>query len=265
MMIAGRSGGSVPVVPAKRDPRARLRLFCLPYAGGGASIFRDWTVALPSEVVVHPIQLPGREGRLDEPPPTEIHSLMQSLAKTLEGFLDLPFAIFGHSFGALIGFELARLLRAQYAAEPVHLFTSACRSPQSPHTQRRIGLLSDELLLDALQRRYGAASLLFQYPELRPVLLPTIRADILMHETYVYQDDEPLSCPISVFGGLHDTEILYQDLRAWRVHTRSTFSLRMLPGGHLFLHAQRSRLLRTVRDDLIRHFGTPAGDGDDER
>ena len=121
----------------KPNPLARLRLFCLPYAGGSALIFRAWSNALPADIEVCPIQLPGRSTRSKEQPFTEISALIQVLAQALSSLLDRPFAIFGHSLGALIGFELARQLRRQYSLSPVRLFVSGGRAPQESRRDSR--------------------------------------------------------------------------------------------------------------------------------
>jgi surfactin synthase thioesterase subunit len=116
-------------------PKARLRLFCFPYAGGGASLYRGWSKALPLEVEVCSIQLPGREDRLREAPITSISLLVQALSYAIRPYLDRPFAFWGHSMGALIAFELARQLRREVMPEPGHLFVSGRGAPQVPNSR----------------------------------------------------------------------------------------------------------------------------------
>src|SRR5205085_9026436 len=119
-----------------RNEDAALRLLCLPYAGGAADIFRSWANVFPPTIEVCPIQLPGRGGRLLEPPFTNLSLLVETLTSELLPYLDKPFALFGHSMGAIIVFELARQLRSKKINEPLHLFVSAWRAPQIPRRER---------------------------------------------------------------------------------------------------------------------------------
>jgi medium-chain acyl-[acyl-carrier-protein] hydrolase len=204
--------------------------------------------------------LPGREGRFVEPPFTAMHPLVHSLAASLESRLTLPFAFFGHSMGALVGFELARELRRRRGLEPVHLFVSGCRAPRIPNPHPPIHVLPEDRFLEELQGQYGPASaMLFENAALRALMMPTIRADITLSETYVYSDDEPFHCPISAFGGLHDAAVLYHDLRAWSAHTDGPMNMRMLPGDHFFIKSSRRELLRALSDDLASQLAQLAG------
>ena len=232
----------------KPDPKAQLRLFCFPYAGAGALIFRNWTDGLPREVEVCPIQLPGRGTRLAEPPFTKLSCLIEALARALVPLLDKPFAFFGHSLGALIAFELARQIRRQYGVHPVRLFASAGRAPQIPHRAPPIHTLPDNEFLAELRRLNGTPRELLDHKELMAVMLPILRADFALYETYLYSNEPPLNCPISVFGGLQDRRVNESDLEAWRSQTSASFSLRMFPGDHFFL--KEPLLLRALSQEL---------------
>src|SRR5271170_5577451 len=139
----------------KSDPKAQLRLFCFPYAGAGALIFHKWSDALPREVEVCPIQLPGRGARLTEPPFTKLSCLIEALVRALDPLLDMPFAFFGHSLGALVGFELARELRRLARPQPVRLVVSAARAPRIPRRDRPIHALPEADLRVELSRLNG--------------------------------------------------------------------------------------------------------------
>jgi medium-chain acyl-[acyl-carrier-protein] hydrolase len=232
----------------KPDPKARLRLFCFPYAGAGALIFRKWSDALPRDIEVCPIQLPGRGTRLTEPPFTKLSCLIEALTRALDPLLDKPFAFFGHSLGALIGFELARQIRRQYGAHPVRLFVSAGRAPQIPHRAPPIHTLPDNQFLAELRRLNGTPRELLDHEELIEVMLPILRADFALYETYLYSTEPPMNCPICTFGGLQDRRVSASDLEAWRSQTSASFSLRMFPGGHFFL--KEPLLLEALSQEL---------------
>jgi medium-chain acyl-[acyl-carrier-protein] hydrolase len=231
-------------------PQARLRLFCFPYAGGSASIFRNWSSALPGDVEVWPVQLPGRASRFTEYPFTDLSALIQVLAQTLSPVLDMPFAIFGHSLGALIGFELAREFRKQYDVNPIRLFVSAACAPQVPHRGASIHVLPEREFVTEVRRLNGTPAEILDNKEIREIMLPLLRADFALYETHVYAAELPLKCPISAFGGLRDNRVSRSDLEAWCDQTTTSFSLRMFPGDHFFLNTTQPLLLQILSQEL---------------
>jgi medium-chain acyl-[acyl-carrier-protein] hydrolase len=234
----------------KPNPQARLRLFCFPYAGTGASIFRTWSDGLPAEVEVCPVEFPGRGTRLMETPFTQLSPLVQALAQALVPLLDKPFAFFGHSLGALVGFELARQLRRQSGVQPVRLFVSADRAPQVPHRDRPIHALPEGEFLAELRRLNGIPGKVLEEVELMQIMLPVLRADFAVYETYMCSTEPPLNCPISTFGGLQDHRVSRGDLEAWRDQTSVSFSLRMFPGDHFFWNTTQPLLLQALSQEL---------------
>ena len=243
------AAGFDPWISFRKPGReARLRLFCFPYAGAGAVIFRTWSDDLPGDVEVCPVQLPGRGTRLMEPPFTQLPPLVEALAEALVPLLDKPFAFFGHSLGALVSFELARRLRSQYGVHPARLFVSASRAPQVPHRGPPAHTLPEKDFLAELQRLNGTPSELLEHEELMEIMLPLLRADFAVYETYVYSTELPLNCPISAFGGLQDRNVNNSDLEAWRAQTSGSFSLRMFPGDHFFL--RQPLFLRVLSQEL---------------
>ncbi|NES24802.1 MAG: thioesterase [Symploca sp. SIO3E6] len=233
------------------NSQAHLRLFCFPYAGGGASIFRLWAKELPSEIEVFPVQLPGRERRLRESPFSEISPLLQTLMQVLPHYLDRPFAFFGYSMGALISFELVRQLRRQNLPLPSHLLVSGRRAPQIPYQKPFTHQLSDADFIEDLRQKGGTPEAVLNNPELMQLFMPIMRADLGLNETYSYTTEPPLDCPISVLGSLEDTEVSREQLDAWREHTTGSFSLQMFPGNHFFLiNEGRSLLLQAISDKL---------------
>jgi medium-chain acyl-[acyl-carrier-protein] hydrolase len=234
----------------KPRPQARLRLFCFPYAGGGALTYRTWADGLPADVEVCPIQLPGRGTRLGELLFTQLSPLIQALAQALLPLLDKPFAFFGHSLGALVSFELARQLRRQYGVQPVRLFVSASRAPQLPHRGLPVHTLPEGDFLAELRHLNGTPREVLDHEELMQIALPVLRADFAVYETYVYVAELPLNCSISAFGGLRDRTVSQSDLEAWREQTRDSFSLQMFPGDHFFLNITHPLLLRVLSQEL---------------
>jgi medium-chain acyl-[acyl-carrier-protein] hydrolase len=231
-------------------PRARLRLFCIAHAGGGASAFRGWADALPAEVEVMPVQLPGRENRVAERPFDRLEPLVDTLADVLQSMHTLPFAVFGHSNGALIGFHLARVLRARGRPGPVHLFASGRRAPDLPSDRGPTYHLPDDAFLAELEELGGLPQVVLEHKELLSLLMPVMRADVAIHETYVHREEPPLECPITAYGGLSDPKVSREQLQGWERHTRGPFVMRTFPGGHFYLQDDRAATLRTLSADL---------------
>lgn len=234
------------------NTKAALRLFCFPYAGGGSLSFRNWAKDLPSTVEICPIELPGRGFRLHEPAFTRLEPLVQAIAEALIPYLDRPFSFFGHSMGALLSFELARFLRRNNQLLPAHLFVSGRRSPQIPSSNAPTYDLPEPDFLLELRRLNGTPTEVLDNAELMQLLLPTLRADLAVVETSIYQKEVPLDCPITAFGGYEDSEASIDMLLAWREQTNAAFALHMLQGDHFFLHSARSPLLELLSQDLLQ-------------
>jgi medium-chain acyl-[acyl-carrier-protein] hydrolase len=201
-------------------------------------------------VEVCSVQPPGREHRLREDPYTDFVSYVESLTDALEQWTDLPSVFFGHSLGALTSFECARRLRGRGAAGPRVLFVSGCRAPQTPMREARVHDLPDDLFLGELRRLNGTPQEALEHPELMALLLPVVRADFTVYESYEYRPDEPLECPIHAFGGDRDEREKEADLAGWREQTRSPFSARLFPGDHFFLHAAQPALVQAITREL---------------
>jgi medium-chain acyl-[acyl-carrier-protein] hydrolase len=233
-------------------PAAKLKLFCFAYAGGGASVFRDWGHLLPAEIEVWAVQLPGRETRLRESAMTRLQPLVADISQAIAPHCDRPFALFGHSMGGLLSFEVARYVRRKYGISPVHLLVSGARAPQIPAPNPPIHALPQAEFLEELKQFNGTPIAVLQNVELMELLLPALRADFEIIETYIYTAEPPLSCPISAFGGTEDLKVCHNQLQAWEMHTNQ-FSLQYLPGDHFFLHSARSLLLNHIIAQLHHH------------
>jgi medium-chain acyl-[acyl-carrier-protein] hydrolase len=240
---------------AKSESRA-VRMFCFPFAGGGASIFRDWSQHLPAAVDVVPIQLPGRENRWGEDSYSEIGGLIRSLVDVLAPLSQSPYLLFGHSMGAIVSFELAREFRRRGLSGPVHLFVSSSRAPHLSDTAPQIHLLPDDEFVDAICRQMnGIPDEILQTPQLLSVLLPTLRADVKLCETYVYKRAEPLACPITAYGGVEDTKANPAQIRAWKEHTKTRFQCVLFPSGHFYFQNAQQRFFRVLSSEISRTLG----------
>ncbi len=224
------------VLIPKPLPSARLRIFCLPYAGGSSTVFRSWPEVLQPDIEVAFIQLPGRGARFRETPLTNAGTAVQQLAEALQNFLDKPYMLFGHSLGALLSFELLRELRRLGQPEPAHLCVCARPAPHLPNERTPIHKLPDPLLVTEVQRRYGGIpQAILNDPEMLQLFLPILRADLEMLETYAYMPDPPFNCDITAYGGYQDLLVSKADLAAWETHTLGNFSQHMFPGNHFFV------------------------------
>jgi medium-chain acyl-[acyl-carrier-protein] hydrolase len=240
--------------PAPRRP-ASARLFCFPYAGVGASVFRQWPAGLPVEFEVCAVQLPGRANRLHEPAVASIQALVDVLVHVMTPHLDLPFAFFGHSMGAVLAFEVARGL-ASRGVPPSHLIVSGRRPPHIPDLAPPLHGLPDPEFVAEINRRYGGIHPeIFKNRDILALLLPCLRADIAALETHRPTPGSPLACPISAFGGADDPLTPRVHLDAWRGETTGTLEVCVFPGGHFYIEPQRDRVLAELSATLAPMLG----------
>lgn len=238
------------IAHSKPNTNAKLRLFCFPYAGCGASAFSSWSESLTSNVEICPIELPGHGCRIAEHPFNLLEPLIKELARAILPHLNKPFAFFGHSMGGLVSFELAHLLRKDYNLSPVHLFISGRHAPQIPESKPPIHYLPEPEFINELRSLNGTPEGVLENAELMKLFLPILRADFAALETYVYTPKPRLNCPITILGGLQDYEVSCEGLEAWREQTKANFSMQMFQGDHFFIHSARSLLLQFLGREL---------------
>ena len=234
------------VICPKPNPVAALRLFCFPYAGGSSFIFRTWSNYLPASVEVCAIELPGRGRQMQLAPFHKMEPLVDAIASAIYPYLDKPFAFLGHSMGGLVSFEVARFLHKQYDIHPVHLFISGRRPPHIPDLHPPIHNLPEPAFIEELRHLNGTPSTVLENAELMQLFLPILRADFAVLETYIYTPELPLECPLTVFGGLQDSEVSCDELQAWREQTKADFNLHIFPGDHFFMHSAQSLVLEQL-------------------
>lgn len=235
--------------PGKQAP---FRLFTLPFAGGGASIYRQWGKQLPA-VEVLAVRLPGREARMSEPALTRIEDVVAQVAAAMLPYLDRPFAIFGHSLGGLVAYELSHYLREQGLPLPSCLMVSAFRAPNRPKLRRDIHQLPSSEFLRELQDYGGLPEPVLNSPELLNLILPTLRADFTVLETWRYRERNPLNCPLSAFCATDDYVVTPAEMQEWRQQTNRGFDLHELPGSHFFSPSHESSLLALIGGILRQH------------
>ncbi|WP_420643176.1 thioesterase II family protein [Candidatus Leptofilum sp.] len=234
---------------AKPNEQAALRLFCLPHAGGGAGTYRTWVDWLAPDIEVLPVQLPGRETRFLERPYQTIESLLDDLTTAIRPLLNKPFAFFGHSLGALVGFELARRLR-QDGVVPRQLFVSGYGAPHLLVKLPPMHHLDDVAFVAALRELDTVPTAVLENEELLGLLLPMLRADFAVYEGYIYYKEPPLSCPIIILGGEADPLVPAENLAAWATHTTQPGEMHLIPGGHFYLQGQETAVLQIIRQSL---------------
>jgi medium-chain acyl-[acyl-carrier-protein] hydrolase len=199
---------------------------------------------------VCPVELPGHGRRVSEPPVRDARELAAAISSALVPFLDVPFALFGHSMGALLAFEVAQTLRRRGAAEPECLFVSGRGAPQAPVERRRLSELPDAPFVDEVKKLNGTPPELFEDAELAELVLPILRADFALCESYRYEPLGPLTCPLVAFGGIEDAGVTRTSLLAWREQTTASFTLRMMPGDHFFIRTATTAVLDEVSSRL---------------
>ena len=232
---------------------AAVRLFCFPFAGAGASMYRDWQSALPGEVEVCAVQWPGRESRLREAAFTRMTPLVSATVTAMQPLLDRPFALFGHSLGALAAFEVAKKLRAQGLPAPKLLIVSGCKAAaRHMPPERPTHRLPDDAFREEIARFGGTAPQVLANDELMQVIEPILRADFAVLETYLYEQTNPLQIPMLAVGGLADTLAPLDLLGEWQNETSSHFRLQALPGDHFFIQSARDELLEIIGGELQR-------------
>ena len=209
-------------------------------------MFHQWQTCVPRDIDLCPIQLPGREDRHTEPCATDLSDLVHQLAGAMAPHLDFPFALYGHSMGALIVFELARRLRTQGLPAPVHLFVSGRRAPHIAPAVAPIHELPRAEFLYEVQRYGRMPPAILTEHELMNAVVPRLRADFQLLERYEYVHQKPLDSPISAFAGTNDRSVGRRDIEEWGVHTSRSFSVRMMPGDHFFPQQFGSDLLRLI-------------------
>lgn len=229
-----------------------VRLACFAHAGGNPAVFRRWSGGLAPDVEMWLATLPGRGRRSREPLPDSWSPLIAEFADRISSDVAPPVALFGHSFGALVAFEVARELH-RIDRPPAHLFVSGREAPTAAN---RVDLpADDESLMDHVDRLYGGIpASVREVPELVEHFAPLLRSDLRLLRDYVYRSTAPLPCPITAMLGTGDPAVTEQGLIEWRHQTSAAFDTCTFPGGHFYWDEQEDAVLGSIRRRVPRRI-----------
>ncbi len=246
------------IIRTRKVENPRMRLFCLPYFAGGASIFNTWHESLPDDIEICAVQFPGREERGDEKAYDDVTELVKRMTEIVEPLLTSPIAFYAHSSGAGIALEWARYLRKEKDVHPVKFMVGGWRSPDLVSPFKFLDKIADDEVykeknipnIKGHLRSLEIPESVIDNKEVFNEMLPALRADILLGKRYKYYDDAPLNCPITAFAGTNDTVFSEDQIKAWKKHTSSQFNFRRVNGGHLFCRDNKEELLEFLMNEL---------------
>jgi medium-chain acyl-[acyl-carrier-protein] hydrolase len=228
----------------------RLRLICFPYAGGSAAIYHQWPTRTTADIELLAVQYPGRATRLREPLCKSLDLLLDDTEQAITPLLNKPFAFFGHSMGATVAYELTRRLHAAQKPLPIHLFLSGRSAPHLPAVKPPVHQLPDDEFIASMRNLNGTPTELLEHAELMEMMLPIIRSDFQLLETWEYRPTPPFNIPMSVFGGIGDDGVPLENLDAWAACTTGKMKRHMFPGDHFFLQQQYPAMLNIINRAL---------------
>jgi surfactin synthase thioesterase subunit len=227
----------------------KINLYCIPYAGGSFYAYREFERYMADFIRMIPLELPGRGKRFKEPLLTDIYEMVDDLFHQIKMSLHEPYAIYGHSLGALLGYLLVKKIIEKDFNKPVHLFFSGRQGP-SLMRGRKLHLLPKKALIDQLISFGGIPDELLREQQLIDFFEPIIRADFKAHETYQYEKSQPVATPLTVMAGLHDKETTYDEAMTWQEVTTETITIRQFPGGHFFIFNNLSEIAMIFSEQL---------------
>lgn len=230
----------------KPNPNAKCRLFCFHHSGGSASAYFKWIAHISSDVELIATQFPGREDRFSEPLVYKFEDIISSLNEEFNLYKDKPFFVFGHSLGALVGFEFINAIKKCYSVDPCCLIVSAARAPHLTYKRPPLSQLSDNLLVEKLKTYDGINDDILSNTDLLNLFLPIIRSDFQLLEGYHYDRSEPLQCNLLAFSGADDRSVSQEEISSWSTYTRGDFHHLSFAGRHFFLKSHEKTILQIL-------------------
>jgi surfactin synthase thioesterase subunit len=251
------NGNAVEYIRLRGASQERWRLVCFPHAGGNANSYFNWSEELHGDGSLFAVQLPGRDMAAPFSIPSTFEPWIDRVAQDLSQLVSDRCVFFGHSLGAILAFEVTRALRRQGRSTPIHLFVSGRAAPHLYTEDRILASLPDRAFLERVSVLYGGipASLLAE-PDIMRMFLPILRGDFVLANQYEFAPGPLLDIPITAYGGAHDPCVSTAQLDGWREHTSSSFSLRVFPGDHFYLHDRKAQVVQDLWRDGIAHLGS---------
>lgn len=234
----------------KKNPQARTRLIAFHHSGGGASAYFPWVKHLSPSVELIALQLPGREGRFQEPLLNRVEDIIHYVSKEFALYTDKPFFIFGHSLGALLSFEFAKSIQKTYSVSPHYIIVSASKAPHLPLRRKSFSQLGASSLKAELTLYGGISQEIIENEDLFDIFCPILKNDFSIAENYNYRKSEPLLCNMLALSGSQDQSVQEEEIVAWAQHIQGHFTHISFPGDHFFLKQHQPKIL-----EIINHIG----------
>lgn len=233
-----------------QEKEAAARLLCFPYAGATAAAYRPWNAMMPPNIELVVVEIPGRLHLRDQPP-KDMNALVDTIYPQILPFLDKPYAIFGHSFGSIISYEVTKRLQIENRNLPIKLFVSARRAPQIPNRFRQASNLPNQEFIDEMQNMYQAIpEAVLKEKALLKMLLPILKEDIRINETYIGKLDPLLNVPLQVYYGTKDKTVTSDDLQQWKAVTQKDFQIKSFDGGHFYIDKEKGAIISEISQTL---------------
>jgi medium-chain acyl-[acyl-carrier-protein] hydrolase len=239
-------------IKLSKSENDNFRVLCFPYSGGTAQVYRPLTNLLPDGVSVYSYELPGRGRRFGEEIPGMLSGLVEDAFSSIRGLIERPYAFLGHSLGGIIAFEMTRHLRKQGQPLPKHLFVSGIRAPQVPKREGEAFNLPRQAFIEKIKDMGGTPSEILENEEMLDIMIPVLRKDFQIYETYSYSQDVPMPIPITAFGGRGDNFVTEDDIRQWSEHTSSLFDMQIFAGDHFFILDNMNNVAQSIARAIFR-------------
>lgn len=234
----------------------KIKLICLPYAGGSATVYFKWRKLITETIQIEPVELAGRGKRFKQPFYNDVNEAVDDITKSVyENISNSPYAVFGHSMGSLLAYELVNKLVKLGCREPEHIFFSGRCPPHIVKNGAKLHLLPDEEFKECILGIGGTSKEIFESTELCNIFIPVLKADYKIVEEYVYTPDRDyrFSCPITALSGSDDEGTTFDEMLEWKKYTNNEFNCCQFNGGHFFIHSQMENVLELINKSLARN------------
>jgi surfactin synthase thioesterase subunit len=256
--IGGKGRNVIWLRDWSRRADVKVRVLCLPPAGGGAHVYRRWPDRLPSHVGVVAVELPGHGSRMAEPPVTSLDELVRGLRDEVESLLDTPMVVFGHSMGAIVGFELCRVIRRGRDWRPAGFVAAGCDAPDTLVRKEYAGRMTDAGIARFLRDMGGTPAAILGNEKYLAMLRPVIRADLMVLAGRLPVAERPLGCPVRVYLGSEDRTMTTEAACGWAPESAGNFAIHTFPGSHFFVQESEELVLDRLQHDIREWLRGPS-------